>query len=193
LTSFIVGPASGINIDWEVIPTTGTAFAPGLYAYLYQIENTSKAGVDAFSVTLAPAGFASVVGAGILAGDNLDLLSLFHPPHDVAFFPILAGEADPFPLAPVVGGSTTLNPLDDTVSWTFSPIASGTQSDTLYFLSTLPPVYGNAVAQDSIPPSPWGTLAVGAQPVPVPLPEPATWVLAGAGLLAIGLFRWARR
>jgi len=193
LTSFIVGAASSINIDWEVIPTAGTAFPGGFYAYLYQVENTSaSAGVDAFSITLSPNAIASLVGSGVLAGDNLDINTAFHLGHNVGNFPILATEQDPFPLQLLAGVNTTVDPIDDTVTWTFNPLTHGNQSNTLYYLSTLPPIYGDAVSQDSIPPSPWGSLALGGgQPVPVPTPEPST--LALAMIAVVGLLWHARR
>lgn len=194
LTSFIVGPADSLNVDWEVLPTALTAFAPGLFAYEYQIENTSAAsGVDAFSITIPNIG--SVVAAGILGGDNLDLATAFHLAHDAITFPILATEADPFPLQALTSVLTTINLVDRTVSWSFDPLVAGNQSDTLYFLATLPPTYGNAHAQDSSPPSPWGSLATLGQPVPVPIPNPqaATAGMALLGSLGVARMFYIRR
>jgi hypothetical protein len=193
LTSFVVGAASSINADWEVLPTAGTAFPPGLYAYEYQIQNnTASSGVDAFSITIPAAVFGSIVTAGTLPGDDLHTATAYHPP--LSAFPIMATAQPPLPHQPLANVNTTLNPTDDTVTWTFSPLAHGFQSDTLYFLSTLPPTYGNAVSQDSIPPSPWGSLAPGgAQPVPVPTPEPDTFVLMGLGTVALAIARRAAR
>ncbi len=190
LTSFIFGAGSAINVDWEVIPTTGTAFPQGLYAYLYQIENHAGASLDAYSVTIPVNAIGSVVLAGILAGDDLDLNTAFHPGHNVGNFPILATEADPFPLQALVNGTSSIDVPDHNVTWTFDPLVNGKQTETLYFLSTQPPTYGNAVAQDSIPPSPWATLAPGgAQPIPVPVPEPASAALFVLGAAAIALAR----
>jgi hypothetical protein len=190
LTSFIVGAASSLNVDWEVIPTAGTAFPGGLYAYLYQIENTSLANVDAYSVTVPVNVIGTVVGAGILAGDNLDANTLFHPGHNFGNFPILATEQDPFPFQLLTGGSASIDVPDHNVTWTFNPLVAGNESETLYFLSTMPPTYGNAVAQDSIPPSPWASLAPGgAQPIPVPVPEPAALVLLGFGIMGLAAGR----
>jgi len=194
LTSFIVGAASAINVDWEVITTAGTVFPQGLYAYLYQIENHSGANLDAYSVTVPINAIGSIVQAGILAGDDLDLNTLFHPAHTLVNFPILATEADPFPLQALTSGNASIDVPDHNVTWTFDPLLVGKQSETLYFLSTLPPTYGNAVAQDSIPPSPWASLAPGgAQPVPVPVPEPASAALLALGMTGIALLRRVRR
>jgi hypothetical protein len=188
-SSFTVG--SSVNIDWEVIPTTGTAFSPGLYAYLYQIENTSLSGVDIYSVSLPNAGsFNSIISAGVLGGDNLDTLTANHPAHDAATFPILATEQEGFALQGLTSVNTSLDPNDDTVTWTFNPLAPGSQSTTLYFLSTQPPTYGNATSQDHIPPSPWTSLGPGAQPVPVPVPEPASIVFLALGF--VGFAAWRR-
>ena len=154
-------PGSTLNIDWEVIPTAGTAFWPGLYAYLYQVENTTASGVDIFSVSLpSDASLNSIVAAGVIAGgtaagplpnDNLDVATAFHPAHDASVFPILATEQDPFPLQNLTNVLTTVNPADDTVNWSFSPLAAGSQSTTLYFLSTQPPIYGDAQGARSHP------------------------------------------
>jgi hypothetical protein len=199
-SSFPVGLTSSINIDWEVIPTDETGFPPGLYAYYYQIQNTTAGlgadGVDAFAVTIPAAAFASIVQAGNLGGDDLHQITAFHPPFNAAFFPILATAQPTLPLQPL-GATTVLNPADNTVTWTFPPLASGASSDTLYFLSSQPPVYGNAVAQDSIPPSPWATLVPGSQPVPVPsgqnIPEPGTFVLCGLAMVALAVVRRVKR
>jgi hypothetical protein len=199
LTSFVVGGASSININWEVLPT-GPALTPnfpgGLYAYEYQIQNnTASSGVDAYSVTIPAAAFPSIVSAGNLPGDDLYNTTGYHPAFNAVNFPILATAQGPLPNQALSNVLTTLDPVDKTVTWTFSPLSPGNQSDTLYFLSTQPPIYGNAVSQDSIPPSPWGSLAPlgGAQPVPVPtgqnIPEPGTFVLMGlamVGLVAVG-------
>ena len=69
--------------------------------------------------------------------------------------------------------------------WAFAGINPGTVSGPMSFQSDLPPVLGNANAQDRNPPSPWSSNPNG-QPVPVPgaVPEPpATILLALASLL----------
>ena len=69
--------------------------------------------------------------------------------------------------------------------WAFAGINPGTVSGPMSFQSDLPPVSGNANAQDRNPPSPWSSNPDG-QPVPVPgaVPEPpATILLALASLL----------
>lgn len=187
LTSFIIGPLSKINVDWWVIPTTGTPFPDDAFAYLYQIENTTTSGVDAFSITLSPGAASSLLAYGVLPGDDLDVASAYHPAH------LVGGEEESLPFVPLSSVSTTINLSDDTISWTFNPMGFGEQSDTLFFVSTDPPIYGNGVAQNSIPPSPWGTLAPGADPLPIPappdsivVPEPSSALLA---LLAIA-FGW---
>ncbi len=92
LTSSFVNNSS-VNVDWEVIPTTGTAFAGGLYAYLYQIENTSTSGVDIFSVSIPAGAIGSILGAGVLANDDLDTLTAFHPAQRRWQFPRAARRA----------------------------------------------------------------------------------------------------
>jgi hypothetical protein len=202
LTSFIVGPASDLTVDWMVIPYVGGLGPPaGGFLYAYQLENTTGTGVDAFSITLPPGTAPSVLFGGIILGDDLDLPTPAHPPHaGGAFpvdgpvpgpFPILDGpplEEGPFPLVPLAATLTTLDLAGSNITWTFAPLAAGVESDTLFFVSTLPPTYGPAGAQDTIPPSPWNSLAPGGEPVPVPIPEPvSTTLLVLAGLSALTL------
>lgn len=207
LPSFIFPLTSDITVDWIVVDYAGGLIDPeseepipaGGFLYLYQIENTSAVAMDALSITMGPGGAASVFAAGVLPGDDLDLPGALHPAHsDPMFasdgpvagpFPILAGEEGPFGMAPLSGVLTTVNLADNNVTWTFNPLSSGKESDTLFYLSSLPPIYGNGVAQDSTPPSPWGSLAMGGDPVPVPgVPEPGSLALAALGAAAVGLF-----
>ena len=69
--------------------------------------------------------------------------------------------------------------------WAFAGINPGTVSGPMSFQSDLPPVLGNANAQDRNPPSPWSSNPNGQQvPVPGAVPEPpATILLALASLL----------
>jgi hypothetical protein len=89
----------------------------------------------------------------------------------------------------VVGGFVT----DITWTWT-SPnlLAPNTESPTLYFITSFPPVYGVGAASNATPPSPWNSLAPGGQPVPVPSPEPTTALLL-IGALMVGASVCRRR
>jgi hypothetical protein len=81
------------------------------------------------------------------------------------------------------------------ITWTWtSPnlLLAGTQSPTLFFITSFPPVYGVGGASNSQPPSPWGSLAPGGQPVPVPSPEPTTALLL-IGALMVGASVCRRR
>lgn len=191
-------PPDNINVDWMVFQLgVGNAFgAPaGSYAYLYQVENTQPAlgtEINSLSITI-PWGTGSVISASSLAGDNLDAATLYHAGHTV----VGEEEGFTFPPSPAI---TPILATDDgfTITWTFSDLRPGYQSDTLFFLSSMPPTYGNAVAQNSSPPSPWvGVLRdeSGAllppedrtgDPVPIPIPEPGTLLLLALGLLGLG-------
>jgi len=217
LTSFVTGLASDLTVDWMVVPYTGglVSTASGVpvgpipaggFLYAYQLENTTGQAIDAYSVTLPAGVVGSVAGAGIIGGDDLDLPTAIHPAHagTVIFpdgpvagpFPILDGppvEEGPFALGLLGAPLTSVDFVNGNVSWTFDPFAAGLESETLFFVSPIPPIYGNAVAQDSTPPAPWGSLAPGGEPVPVPaVPEPAALGLAGIGLLGLAR-RSARR
>jgi hypothetical protein len=178
----------GLNIDWMVYQLgAGNPFGAtyvGEYVYLYQVEVNSAApvGPSLFSVTFDTAFAAVSAGdAGFLIGDDLDLATANHAAHTVG------GEMEVFALqttvAPFNGDVNSMN-----VTWKFPDISLGEESDTLYFISPYAPVYGNGNAADSTPPSPWGSLAPGSQPVPVPAPEPSEYLMAGLGLLGLGYF-----
>ena len=103
LNSLIVGPTSSINVNWEVIQTDETGFPNGLYAYLYQIQNNTASGVDAYAVTVPGAGFGSIVSAGNLFNDDLYTTTAFHPAFTAANFPILATAQGPLPSLQTLG------------------------------------------------------------------------------------------
>jgi hypothetical protein len=211
LPSFIFPLASDFTVDWMVVnyggglvdAGTGLPIPAGGFLYMYQLENTSTVAADAFSVTMSPLAIGSVTGSGVIVGDDLDAAGAFHPAHAEALFPTddavpgpfpgLGGEEGPFPLAALGSLSATEDPVGSNVTWTFAPLVSGRESDTLFFVSTQPPIYGAAVAQDSTPPSPWGSLAPGGDlvPVPAPVPEPSSIVLVGLGALVLA--SWAVR
>ena len=179
---------AGLNVDWMVYQLGagnpfGSAYV-GEYVYLYQLEVNSAAvtGPSLFSVTFntALAGV-SVGDAGFLVGDDLDLMTGNHAAHN------LAGETDTFALQNTVPPND-VDVTSGNVTWHFPDISQGEESDTLYFISPLPPIYGEGNAADSTLPSPWGSLAPGSQPVPVPAPEPSEYLMAGLGLLGLGYF-----
>lgn len=192
LASFTT-PGNVVRVDWIVMDASTFGF-PGLFAYLYQVENVSGIYIDTFTVTF-PAGVVpavEVVAFGVLAGDDLDVATVFHPAHNIAgelSEPTTLGNAPSSTSVNVVGGFVT----DITWTWT-SPnlLAPNTESPTLYFITSFPPVYGVGAASNATPPSPWNSLAPGGQPVPVPSPEPTTALLL-IGALMVGASVCRRR
>jgi len=169
----------GINIDWIVQDATSLGFA-GAFAYLFQIENTSgflgsiSTVVDVMTISLPHSNGLGILAAGDIAGDNLDLATAIHAAHDPSVDPILTGEEEGFTFQDtgLLGG--VANVSDDNVTWHLATsLLQGNQSQTLYFVHRQPPQYGNASAQNHVPPSPWASTSPGSDPVPVPVPLPA--------------------
>jgi len=79
------------------------------------------------------------------------------------------------------------------LTWAFNAVAAGTSSPILSFESDLPPVLGNANAQDANPPSPWSSFPNGQQiMVPGNVPEPGTVALVLTGLMSLPFARSLR-
>jgi len=92
-------------------------------------------------------------------------------------------------------GTFALNNGVDGLAWAFTAVPAGTNSPTFTFESDLPPVNGDASAQDANPPSPWSSFPDG-QPVPVPGPVPdsaSTVLLLGGTLLSFRIWPALRR
>lgn len=172
-----------VTVDWLVEAYDGTGTygvlggntATGLYAYYYQVEaitGNSDSTPDNFSVTTGSNG-GSVVQAGVLASDDINVGS-----------------------EPGGGIDGTLNYVatvnSDTVNWVwFNRLASDKETGVLWYLSTLPPTLGHGTADDSVPPSPWSTFASNTTPgekIPVPAPEPTTFLGGALGLGAVALY-----
>jgi len=189
-----------VRVDWIVMDATAFGF-PGLFAYLYQVENVSGVDIDTFTVTF-PAGVVpavEVANFGVLSGDDLDAETGFHPAHSS---PNIVGELSELPLGNAPS-STNINVVGGfvaNITWTWTSeesggsglLIAGTESPTLFFITSLPPVYGVGGASNSQPPSPWGSLAPGGQPIPVPSPEPTTALLL-IGALMVGASVCRRR
>lgn len=199
LHSFISPYADNINIDWLVIrvgfgsPFISLGALPGDFAYLYQIEaaTNSRSGPDIFTITIPDGTAGRVLFGGVLANDDLDLATAFHQAHISGTFPGLTGEEESYTFTNL--SSVSFSIAATNVTWSFRPLAKGKESNTLFFISPVPPDYGNATAHDSVPPSPWGSLAPGGDKVPIPssadfstVPEPSTVLLLLLGLFSFG-------
>jgi hypothetical protein len=183
--------ASNVFVDWMVLnyspslnlipPPTGPA-----YLYLYQLENpTAQSNLAALTLNLSPAAASSILSAGVLSGDNLDLPTAFHASgHSASAFSILAGEFEPSGGAKAWADHADVNSASQTITWATSSakLAPQTESFTLYVISTLPPNYGTATANDGAGTT-WGDSAgfPGSDAIVLPVPEPGAIVL---GLLA---------
>src|SRR5271157_417892 len=94
----------------------------------------------------------------------------------------------------IAGGTSTQDNGTSGLFWSFNAISPGGStppSNPLVFESYLPPIMGNANAQDANPPSPWSSNPNGQQ-VPVPnvtIPEPATTTLFALAALLLLPFR----
>jgi len=176
-------------VDWLVLGPadyTSTVFAPLVtdifgspvalaYIYAYQIEPLIE-DISIFTVHFAPA---SITGAGF-SNLDLDLVG-----HDASIFSNLG--PTPSPAENEIAGAPLVTPTGveidpgNNVSWKFATrdLDPGRESYVLWILSDLPPVYGIATAQDRLP-------SPGAGTVPVPSPEPGTFVLLMMGIMGLG-------
>jgi hypothetical protein len=177
-------PGTDLFVDWMVTDAAAFGYA-GAYAYMYQVEVPENVGTrpEIFTVSFDTA---NVLDYGFLAGDDLDLVTLYHVAH------ASAGDHEGFALEqrPIIA---TLN--SDNISWFFQGgLSPGSQSETVYFIDPNPPRPGIGGAQNGAPPSPWSSQAPTGEPVPVPggdnqrVPDAGSSVLLlGAALSSLGI------
>lgn len=177
LNNFVTGDQ--INVDWVVQVNTGilgTTAGDG-FEYLFQIENSSGRDISGFTLIIDSIYKASILAAGFLsATSDLD----DDGPHN------LLGEEEGFALQDVSGGTVDPNNADG-INWSSLALHAGNESTTLAFVSRLAPAYGNGSVLDG---TPWSTFAPGSDKLPVPAPEPTTFL---GGALGLGAVAWYTR
>jgi len=169
LGSFTTPGANPVFVDWTV------AAVGANYQYSYEVENpTTPVGPNHFTVQFDTS---TLVGVPTFAAGTIVAGGEGYAPGGLPFF--------------VATFSAT------SVTWDFSHLAAGQETAFIMtFISTLPPVLGVAHADDTTPPSPWSSLAVGGQLVPVPgVPDGGlTMSLLGFALVGVeGLRRKLRK
>lgn len=191
-----------IQVDWIVFndPLAG---AVGPYVYYYQLENTtaSTTFIDTFSLSSSQWTSAGILSVADLDADFLSPFGLGTPVsgHTTANYGNLATETEPT-LAGTISDPTTATFSATSADWLFTTgvgtsdfVRKGEQSTILYATSTKAPKYGNGLASDTVPPSPWVTTNPGSSLLPVPVPEPGFYGLLGIALSGIWLGVTRRR
>ncbi|MCA9500062.1 MAG: PEP-CTERM sorting domain-containing protein [Nitrospira sp.] len=162
-----------VQVDWVVTLSGGT------YTYEYQIENDTGSIIKNFSITAG-----NVLSVGETFSD-LDVTS----PH-------VFGGVD----TENSGNGVDASPIIDSgfngtqVSWTWgqsSPLDNGYESPILWFTSSVAPTFGNGTIQDSL--VNWASTNVGSDKIPVPTPEPTTFLGGALGLAAVAWYTRRKR
>jgi hypothetical protein len=175
------------NVDWLVLAPgdyTDTIYEPFVFAvfgspksseylYLYQVEGRSK-GNNSFTIYVT----GPWSNGGIFTSD-LDLDKV----HNSSNFPYLAGEFE-VASAPLVGPERfrILNsPLGNLFQciWVDNTLDANEESYVLFITSPAPPKYGYATLKD--------TYSGNTFTIPVPSPEPSSFVLLLMGVAASGV------
>jgi hypothetical protein len=177
----VFGPGQWSSTGFEVnAGNTDLDSLLNYYLYVYQLENTSGENLDWFTVDVPKD---SVVSAGWVNDGDLDTA---HNSGNYANL-VTEQEAASNGLRDVVFASIDNSGATPNVSWGFTltgvnGLLPGYESETMWFISPIAPVYAYAGTKD-------GNEAFDSPdlvPAPSPAPEPSTMLLMGSGLS--GLF-----
>jgi len=170
LKSNVVSGDPVLQIDWVV------SLSSGIYTYEYQIENTTGVDIENFSVS------ASNVISASSDSTNLDLTH------------VLGGTDTELATGGIDGSVTTTAFNSNQVSWSWGlndALSDNMQSSRLFYTSAIGPSFGFGTVQDST--LNWAVSNPGSDNLPVPTPEPTTFLGGALGLAAVALYARRRK
>jgi len=189
------------NVDWLVLAPgnyTGTIYEPFVFAvfgspesseylYLYQVEGRST-GNNSFTIYVTGpwsngGTFTSDLDLDEWVDSSNNIVHKVHKVHDSSNFPYLAGEFEVADASLVRPERFRIlnSPLGNLFQWTWvdDTLDENEESYVLFITSPAPPTYGDATLKD--------TYSGNTFTIPVPSPEPSSFVLLLMGVAASGV------